>query len=63
MRPGSGFWMAAEWIPIGKKDDVTICRHEVIVNFFNAAVSLVKLLVQVSRQYHDWYWCCHNFCL
>ena len=34
MRPEDRFRMAANWPSIGKKQDVTICRHDIIVKFF-----------------------------
>ena len=38
-----------------EKNGITICWHEVTVKFFNNDVFLL-LLVQVSCQYHDWFW-------
>ena len=38
-------------------NDVTICRHDVIVNFFfDVILFFLSSLVQVSCQYHHWFW-------
>ena len=58
-----GCELAKNW----KKDkEVTVYWHDAIVNFFwRCFVSRVKIspsfLVQVSRQYHDWFLSYDNF--
>ena len=46
-------------------NDVTIFRNDVIVKFFDVFCfsCQVQLLVQVSRQYHHWFWNYDNFLL
>ena len=45
-------------------NDIIICWHNVIHKLFWRSVSLqVQLLVQVSCQYHYWFWKYDNFCL
>ena len=50
MRPEFGFRMPGNQPLIGKKDnDATICRHDVIVNFFDVVVFLLSSLVTVPE--------------
>ena len=46
-------------------NDITILRHDIIINFFTLFCfsCQVQLLVQVSRQYHHWFWNYNNFLL
>ena len=46
-----------------KNDNVTICQHDVIINFFLLPCfsCQVQVLVQVSCQHHYWFWSYGNF--
>ena len=61
-------YLASGWLQIGHKSEkyngVLTFRHDAIVKFFLTLPCLscqVQLLIQVTCQYHNWFWSYDNF--
>ena len=63
MHPEFDFQIAPNWLLIGKKNDVTILKNDVVDIFFMfpSFSCQLWLLVQFSSQYHDWFLIYDNF--